>query len=146
MRKTWIIAVAAAAVALAGCNREAQAPEAARVFRAAIETPSRVAFSDAGLFSWQTGDALAVSTNDGFKTFTLKDGAGASVAAFDGNLEGVTSATVAIYPAAIAKDDATVTLPAEYAWKEGQTNAAMYYVASARNEEGEYNIVIITVV
>ena len=126
MRKTWIIACAAAAAALAGCNRETQGPVAARVFRAAIETPSRVAFSDAGLFSWQTGDALAVSTNAGFKTFTLKDGAGASVAAFDGDLEGVTSATVAIYPAAIAKDDATVTLPAEYAWKEGQTNAAMY--------------------
>ena len=48
------------------------------------------------------------------------------MAAFDGDLAGVTSATVAVYPASIAKADATVTLPAEYAWTEGQTNAAMY--------------------
>ena len=127
MRKTWIIACAAAAVALAGCNRETQGPVAVgNVFRASIETPSRVAFSDEGAFSWQAGDAVAVSTNAGFKTFTLKEGAGASVAAFDGDLAGVTSATVAVYPASIAKADATVTLPAEYAWTEGQTNAAMY--------------------
>ena len=127
MRKTWIIACAAAAVALAGCNRETQGPVAVgNVFRASIETPSRVAFSDEGAFSWQAGDAVAVSTNAGFKTFTLKEGAGASVAAFDGDLAGVTSATVAVYPASIAKADATVTLPAEYAWAEGQTNAAMY--------------------
>ena len=127
MRKTWIIACAAAAAALAGCNRETQGPVAVgNVFRASIETPSRVAFSDEGAFSWQAGDAVAVSTNAGFKTFTLKEGAGASVAAFDGDLAGVTSATVAVYPASIAKADATVTLPAEYAWTEGQTNAAMY--------------------
>ena len=127
MRKTWIIACAAAAVALAGCNRETQGPVAVgNVFRASIETPSRVAFSDEGAFSWQAGDAVAVSTNAGFKTFTLKEGAGASVASFDGDLSGVTSATVAVYPASIAKADATVTLPAEYAWAEGQTNAAMY--------------------
>ena len=127
MRKTWIIAGAAAAGALAGCNRETQGPVAVgNVFRASIETPSRVAFSDEGAFSWQAGDAVAVSTNAGFKTFTLKEGAGASVASFDGDLAGVTSATVAVYPASIAKADATVTLPAEYAWAEGQTNAAMY--------------------
>ena len=76
---------AAAAVALAGCNRETQGPVAVdNVFRASIETPSRVAFSDEGAFSWQAGDAVAVSTNAGFKTFTLKEGAGASVASFDG--------------------------------------------------------------
>ena len=126
MRKTWIIAMAAAAAALAGCNREIQGPDAPKAFRAAIETPTRVAFSDEGAFSWQEADAIAVSTNAGFKTFTLTDGAGASVAKFDGDLSGVTSATVAVYPASIAKDDATVTLPAEYAWKEGQTNAAMF--------------------
>ena len=114
-------------MALAGCNRETQGPVAVgNVFRASIETPSRVAFSDEGAFSWQAGDAVAVSTNAGFKTFTLKEGAGASVASFDGDLAGVTSATVAVYPASIAKADATVTLPAEYAWTEGQTNAAMY--------------------
>ncbi len=126
MRKTWIIAMAAAAAALAGCSREIQGPDAPRAFRAAIETPTRVAFSDEGAFSWQEADAIAVSTNAGFKTFTLTDGAGASVAKFDGDLSGVTSATVAVYPASVAKDDATVTLPAEYAWKEGQTNAAMF--------------------
>ena len=37
MRKTWIIACAAAAVALAGCNRETQGPVAVgNVFRASI--------------------------------------------------------------------------------------------------------------
>ena len=129
MRKTWIIAVAAAAVALAGCNREFDAPVAVPsdgLFRAAIEAPTRIAFSDEGVFSWQASDAIAVSTNAGFKTFTLTGGAGSGSATFDGDLSGVTAATVAIYPAAIAKDDATVTLPAEYAWAEGQSNAAMF--------------------
>ena len=61
MRRTWIIAVAAAAVALAGCNREMTAPTPGSVlFRASIETPTRVAFSDEGVFSWQAGDAVAV--------------------------------------------------------------------------------------
>jgi hypothetical protein len=127
MRKIWIIATAAAAVALAGCNRETDAPAPeAGVFRATIETPSRVAFSDEGTFSWQEGDAIAVSTNAGFKTFTLASGAGSASGTFQGELVDVTSATVAVYPASAAKDDATVTLPAEYAWKEGQTNAVMF--------------------
>ena len=127
MRKIWIIATAAAAVAFAGCNRETDAPAPeAGVFRATIETPSRVAFSDEGTFSWQEGDAIAVSTNAGFKTFTLASGAGSASGTFQGELVDVTSATVAVYPAAAAKDDATVTLPAEYAWKEGQTNAVMF--------------------
>ena len=127
MRKIWIIATAAAAVAFAGCNRETDAPAPeAGVFRATIEIPSRVAFSDEGTFSWQEGDAIAVSTNAGFKTFTLASGAGSASGTFQGELVDVTSATVAVYPAAAAKDDATVTLPAEYAWKEGQTNAVMF--------------------
>ena len=129
MRKTWIIAVAAAAVALAGCNREMDSPVAAPsdgLFRAAIEAPTRVALSDEGAFSWQAGDAVAVLTNDGIKPFALVEGAGSKVAAFDGSLGAATSATVAVYPASIAKDDNTVTLPAEYAWAEGQSNAAMY--------------------
>ena len=127
MRKTWIIACAAAAVALAGCNREFDAPVPGDGFlRATIETPSRVSFTDEGVFSWQAGDAIAVSTNAGFKTFTLQSGEGAASGVFDGDLGGVTSATVAVYPAAVAKDDATVTLPAEYAWAEGQSNAVMF--------------------
>ena len=129
MRKTWIIAIAAAAVALAGCNREFDAPVAVPsdgLFRAAIEAPTRIAFSDEGVFSWQASDAIAVSTNAGFKTFTLTSGAGSGTGAFQGDLIGVSAATVAIYPASIAKDDATVTLPAEYAWAEGQSNAAMF--------------------
>ena len=114
-------------MAFAGCNRETDAPAPeAGVFRATIETPSRVAFSDEGTFSWQEGDAIAVSTNAGFKTFTLASGAGSASGTFQGELVDVTSATVAVYPAAAAKDDATVTLPAEYAWKEGQTNAVMF--------------------
>ena len=67
-----------------------------------------------------------MSTNAGFKTFTLQSGEGAASGVFDGDLGGVTSATVAVYPAAAAKDDATVTLPAEYAWAEGQSNAVMF--------------------
>ena len=127
MRKTWIIACAAAAAVFAGCNREFDAPVPGDGFlRATIETPSRVSFTDEGVFSWQAGDAIAVSTNAGFKTFTLQSGEGAASGVFDGDLGGVTSATVAVYPAAVAKDDATVTLPAEYAWAEGQSNAVMF--------------------
>ncbi|MBQ2102745.1 MAG: hypothetical protein II479_04185, partial [Bacteroidales bacterium] len=127
MRKTWIIACAAAAAVFAGCNREFDAPVPGDGFlRATIETPSRVSFTDEGVFSWQAGDAIAVSTNAGFKTFTLQSGEGAASGVFDGDLAGVTSATVAVYPAAVAKDDATVTLPAEYAWAEGQSNAVMF--------------------
>ncbi len=127
MRKTWIIACAAAAAVFAGCNREFDAPVPGDGFlRATIETPSRVSFTDEGVFSWQAGDAIAVSTNAGFKTFTLQSGEGAASGVFDGDLGGVTAATVAVYPAAVAKDDATVTLPAEYAWAEGQSNAVMF--------------------
>ena len=38
MRKTWIIAMAAAAAALAGCSREIQGPDAPKAFRAALST------------------------------------------------------------------------------------------------------------
>ena len=126
MKPLRFLAVAAVVAALASCTQEK--PESLAVpgvFRAGIEEATRVAFTDEGVFSWSEGDAVALVTNAGLKTFTLVSGAGSKSASFNGDLSGVTSATAAIYPAAIAKDASTVTLPSEYAWAEGQTNAAM---------------------
>ena len=126
MKPLRILAIAAVAAALASCAQEKlETTVAPGLFKAGIEQPTRVAFSDEGVFSWSEGDAVAIVTNAGLKNFTLVSGAGSKNASFNGDLSGVTSATAAIYPAAIAKDAATVSLPAEYAWTEGQSNAAM---------------------
>ena len=123
-------ALAALTMIVSGCNRELERPESLEgaVLRAALETaevPSRVAFADDGAFSWSEGDAVAVITDAGIRTMTLTGGAGAATASFEGDLSGATSASAAIFPAAVAKDATTITLPDHYTYREGQTNALM---------------------
>lgn len=98
----------------------------AGLLRASLEAPVRVSFSDDGLFSWSAGDRVAVLTDAGIRTFTLESGAGASEAAFSGDVSGVKEAVCAVSPATALKDAATVVLPSEYTYEKGRTNALMY--------------------
>lgn len=126
--KRILIGIAAVSCLGIGCTREAvqDGMPAAGVLRASAETPVRASFSDAGAFSWSAADAVAVLTDAGTRVLTLSDGAGSAVASFSGDLAGVRSATCAVSPATALKDAETVTLPSEYTFQEGVTNALMY--------------------
>ena len=120
---------AAMVVAAIGCTREALQEETAPIpgtFRASVEAPVRVSFSDAGTFSWGAREEIAVLTDAGVRTFSLTSGSGSQIADFTGDLTGVHSASCAVSPASALKDAQTVTLPSEYTYEEGVTNALMY--------------------
>ena len=125
MKRNLTFMMAMAAMAFISCSREQAGPVESGRFEAVAETVTRVALSDGGAFSWTAGDAVALVTDAGIRPFELIAGAGQARATFDGDPTGITSATAAFYPASIAKDAATVTLPETYTWAEGQTFAAM---------------------
>ena len=145
MRKTWIIAMAAAVAALAGCSRETafEAP-LSRTLRAGFEVPTRVAFSDEGVFSWKEGDVIGVpytkADNSAARMdFTLMNGAGAAQAEFTTteDVSLLAADAFAVVPATaldVANADAPIKLPASYTWAEGQSNAVM--VATGLNLSG----------
>ena len=136
MRKTWILVMAAAAAAIAGCSRE-QAMEApvSPTIRAGFEVPTRVAFSDEGVFSWKEGDAIGVpytkADNSAARMdFALTAGAGAAQGEFTTSDDVTLLGTdpIGVVPASafdVTNADAPIKLPASYAWAEGQSNAVM---------------------
>lgn len=103
------------------------------IFASVPDDEVRVSISDAGYSDWQEGDAIALYDGTEFVTFTLTD---ASKGAFTGPARSYTG--LAVYPAAFASSvsvDGTLSLslPAEYTWQEGQTNAPMIAVSDNEN-------------
>ena len=141
MKKIWILAMAAAAVALAGCQREAlmgvETP-LSKTIKAGLEVPTRVAFSDEGVFSWKEGDVVGVpyikADAAAKMEFTLSSGAGAAQGEFTTQAAAEDIALIAadaigVVPSSaldVANAEAPIKLPASYStWVEGQSNAVM---------------------
>ena len=114
-------------VAITGCTREQDRPVPclSGTMTASLEAGTRVSLADDGAFSWAADDIITFFTDAGNRTYTLADGAGETVATFQGDAQGVTVLRGAVVPGDIAKDETTVTLPAEFTFSEGQTRAAM---------------------
>ena len=93
---------------------------------------SRSALSDQGEFKWLEGDKIDVYASDGqFYEFVLSDGAGTNAGEFSAELvEGTVVEKYAVSPAGLSPEIDTdgsllLTLPLEYTWQPGQTNALM---------------------
>ncbi len=99
-------------------------PESPEVLRVRAEDYvvtdlTRSSVSDAGVFSWTEGDAVSLFTDSGRREFKLKTATAAGIAEFDGDLDGLTSASAAICPASAAVGPDSVILPFEYVWQSG---------------------------
>ena len=91
----------------------------------ALLPETKTSFSDEGIFSWETGDALSVADGSGtFSTFTLSLGAGTSKAQFTGTYQDGTPGDIAYSP--VGSHSLTqFVLPSTYTWQEGCSNAPM---------------------
>ena len=136
MRKNVFI-LAAAALLFAGCAKEVAEKFEAASFNTTIGAvidgvDTKAALADAGAFTWQEGDKIAVYTSKGvFKEFTLTDGAGKNKGQFSGTLaEGETVSEVAVYPSVFAPEyvsasEIKVTLPDTYTYDGENTRVPM---------------------
>ena len=99
-----ILYALAAAVALAGCAKEADLlpdtlGQQTVTLTASVQPESRVAFANDQQFQWQSGDVIGVYAGGSFVPFTLSGGAGQATASFTGSVSSGTQAEgVAIYP------------------------------------------------
>ncbi|MGM9735837.1 MAG: hypothetical protein ACI3ZL_05440, partial [Candidatus Cryptobacteroides sp.] len=129
MKKSIYLAVAIVLAAVS-CQRTELVPEynfSIKATReAVVDTKSTV--SDAGAFSWVSGDAIGIYNGSSFNKLTTKD-SGAS-ATFSGTVVG-TPGTCAVFPYTIADTPTSVKLPASYEWVADQANAAMYATYNA---------------
>lgn len=115
-------------LACTGCAREIQPAPAplSNTLTASLETGTRVSLADDGAFTWAADDKITFFTDAGKRSFSLADGAGETVATFQGDAQGVTVLRGAVTPGDIAGEDVTsVTFPSEFTFSEGQTRAAM---------------------
>ena len=128
------IALAIAGLLAGGCAvEELASPEGA--IRAVMEgEQTKTSVTDAGSFTWSTGDQVWLQTTNGSVVGTLSSGAGSPVASFShvsfiGELTGK-----AAYPYnaghSVSSDELTFVLPASYDLGTNltNTNAAMYGV------------------
>ena len=137
MKKPILIAFAAFSLLVLGCEKAEDSASHDRVvsLTASISRDGvKATVTDAGLFTWATGDEIGVWTSDGqFTKFSLKDGeAGKNTAVFTAELEaGVTVEGPAVYPyrAGHSYDPATKHLtynqPQTMDWVEGVTKSHM---------------------
>ena len=136
MRKNVFI-LAAAALLFAGCAKEVAEKFETASFNTTLsaavdDADTKAALSDAGAFTWQEGDKIAVYTSKGvFKEFTLTDGAGKNKAHFGATLEeGETAVGPVVYPASLAPvyvgpKTVTITFPETLTYEPGNTNVPM---------------------
>ena len=75
-----------ALLSFAACQKaDVKEPEYGPDTIQALLPETKTLFSDEGVFSWESGDALSVADGSGtFSTFTLTQGAGTSKAQFAG--------------------------------------------------------------
>lgn len=123
--KRSLVIVAAALVLASACQKEQLVPEGNFSIKATREAcvDTKATVSDAGAFAWVSGDAIGVYNGTGFSELTTT-GSGAT-ATFTGTVVG-TPQTCAIFPYKVAKSATSVTLPASYEWKNGDTPTPMY--------------------
>ena len=140
MKRTVLICIAAAALALVACNKEKEIedPNEGLVtvsMGANIELPTdgtdtKSTISDAGVFAWSAGDAVKVySDASSFSQLDLNSGSGTASATFTGTIVGSAISTVAVFPAslnpALSGNNLTVTIPSEIAWVDGEADNLM---------------------
>ena len=129
MKTKFYLTMAIATLLMSNCSQEEalnQVQGGTNTLTATIEGASRSAVTDAGVFSWTSGDEISVYNGEDFTTFTLSSGN-----AFTSS-ETITPSGVAIYPAGSHTYDGTTTkinLATEYNY--GSTNAPM--VAAVTN-------------
>ena len=130
-------AILGLALIAASCERSADvllpAGETMTIFASIPEDALRVSVSDAGIVTWQEGDAIALYNGTEFVTFNISD---VSKGGFTGPAGSYTG--LAVYPASFASSvsvdgSLSLSLPAEYTWQEGQTNAPMIAVSDNEN-------------
>ena len=82
--------IAAALLAITGCTREQDRPVPclSDTMTASLEAGTRVSLADDGAFSWAADDIITFFTDAGNRTYTLADGAGETVATFQGDAQG----------------------------------------------------------
>lgn len=132
MKKMMILATAIAAMALAGCQKEQQAPvqEKSTTLHFGLGDATKATHTAAVQLLWAEGDDISVDTPLGFKTFDLVSGEGTASGTFQIN-ETVTvnENATAVYPAALAPswsdDKLKMTLPDSYAWTAHGVQAPM---------------------
>ena len=129
MKIRFYLALAAAALVMTNCSQDeelVQVKQPTKGFTATIEGASRSNATEAGVFTWTTGDKISVWNGS---TFDVYANSTDDVNTFNpqGNADIADAADYAIYPAgthSIAQNGAvTINLPASYA--HGSTNAPM---------------------
>lgn len=88
----------------------------------ALQTGSKATISDAGAFSWVSGDAIGLYNGSTFNKLTTTESG--SSATFVGTVVG-TPQNCAIFPYIIKNTPTSVTLPDSYQWKESDVMAPM---------------------
>lgn len=88
----------------------------------ALQTGSKATISDAGVFSWVSGDAIGLYNGSTFNKLTTTESG--SSATFVGTVVG-TPQNCAIFPYIIKNTPTSVTLPDSYQWKESDVMAPM---------------------
>lgn len=126
---------AAAAVLLAGCEKEHSAGSVTlRARLDGVVSGTKVEVSPDGRLSWKEGDEIAVWTSNGsagkFCTFVLDSGAGTVDAVFSGTPDpGYSPGALAVYPASAAVSYTggylVVNYPDTYTYNEGNSNVRM---------------------
>ena len=123
MKTKFYLTMAIATLLMSNCSQEEvlnQVQGGTNTLTATIEGASRSAVTDAGVFSWTSGDEISVYNGEDFTTFTLSSGN-----AFTSN-ETITPSGVAIYPAGSHTYNGTTTkvnMATSYSY--GSTNAPM---------------------
>ncbi len=140
MKPMTILAASLASALLSACVAESepvQTDNGGKEYNTFLtaEAPSndtKTAFSDAGAFSWTSGDAISVHTSTGaFKEFELYSGEGNKSGVFAGILStGETATGVAVYPHStshsLSGNALTVHLASEFVWSsDGNSHAPM---------------------
>lgn len=119
------------AIALAACTKNEMRDDSAQTepvswpsvitvaTEPVVDSDTKSVIASDGAFSWfsgtgKTAEKLGINTDAGFKVYTCTNSA---TGTFEGNLEGATPSTVAVYPAgqyALSTKTLTVTMPPSY--------------------------------
>ncbi len=145
MRLSHRIASAAAlALALISCSRESRVPDggdqAAQQsgtysFRAVLEAPVRTSVDSEGKVSWTAGDEIAVWDEKGARYCNFVSAKDDGVFCFQGEPGVSYSFTKAVYPASIAKDAGTISLPDAYSLEEASSGNSCPMLAYPDSQE-----------
>ncbi len=139
MKIRFYLATAIVALSWMGCSQEEATNEimsGANVIQATIESSSRSAVTDAGVFSWTTGDAISLLDGTNSDTYTYS---GSGISFTPPQSQTVTTPVVAYYPAHSSHTTTTFYLPESYGTVNdayvADTHAAMMATPPASGNE-----------